>query len=142
MTDNIEPLNMHGHANTWAEELSEVAQERDELRAEVARLQAGVRGLTETVVSVTELGATAQTDVERLHGVIREYATNLAIQDREVKRLKAQGGKCIYPMHLCIGDFPEMRMLCGRPISDACWTRNPRLVTCSECALESDSVHV
>lgn len=39
MTDNVEPLNMHGHANTWEEELLEVAQERDELRAENGRLR-------------------------------------------------------------------------------------------------------
>jgi chromosome segregation ATPase len=31
--DKIEPLNMHGHANTFEEELQEVCKERDALRA-------------------------------------------------------------------------------------------------------------
>jgi predicted nuclease with TOPRIM domain len=38
VTDEIEPLNMHGHANTWEEELQEVCAERDALRAEIERL--------------------------------------------------------------------------------------------------------
>src|SRR5215218_10034249 len=38
-SSKMEPLNMHGHANTWQEELLEVAKERDELRAEIERLQ-------------------------------------------------------------------------------------------------------
>jgi hypothetical protein len=33
----MEPLNMHGHANTFEEELVEVCRERDELRAALAR---------------------------------------------------------------------------------------------------------
>jgi hypothetical protein len=36
----LEPLNMHGHANTWEEELLETAREREELRAENERLRA------------------------------------------------------------------------------------------------------
>jgi len=52
----------------------------------------------------------------------------------EVQRLRAQ---LLYPMHFCIGDSAAtMRMVCGRPISDACWTRNPRLVTCERCERE------
>lgn len=32
----LTPLNMHGHANTWEEELLEVAAERDQLKAQLA----------------------------------------------------------------------------------------------------------
>ena len=50
----------------------------------------------------------------------------------ENEKLRAQ---VLYPMHMCVGDSAAtMRMLCGRPISDACWTRNPNSVTCRRCA--------
>jgi hypothetical protein len=43
MTDKLEPLNMHGHAHTWEEELLEVCAERAALRDESERLRAALR---------------------------------------------------------------------------------------------------
>jgi hypothetical protein len=37
-------------------------------------------------------------------------------------------------MHLKVGDSAAaMGLLCGEPIRDACWTQNPRQVTCPTC---------
>jgi len=37
-------------------------------------------------------------------------------------------------MHFLIGDSAAtMRLLCGAQLHDACWTRNPRAVTCPRC---------
>jgi hypothetical protein len=43
----MKPLNMHGHANTWEEELIEVCRERDQLRAEVERLGLALEAIAE-----------------------------------------------------------------------------------------------
>jgi uncharacterized coiled-coil DUF342 family protein len=51
MSIPIEPLNMHGHANTWEEELQEVAGERDELRARIKELEAERDSLLMTSLS-------------------------------------------------------------------------------------------
>jgi len=62
--------------------------------------------------------------------------TIMALLD-EITRLRELVDGALYPMHFCIGDSAAtMRMVCGRPISDACWTRNPRLVTCERCERE------
>lgn len=38
------------------------------------------------------------------------------------------------PAHLRIGDSAAtMRLLCGEPITDSCWTQNPNHVTCVRC---------
>jgi predicted nucleic acid-binding Zn-ribbon protein len=39
----VEPLNMHGHANTFEEELVEVCREREELREKLAAAERSAR---------------------------------------------------------------------------------------------------
>lgn len=85
----MQPLNMHGHANTWEEELQEVCAERDALRAENERLKASEIWVADAWVPKSREGELL-TEIDRLKSQMAEYLEHYKTWDKslaEIERL-------------------------------------------------------
>lgn len=61
---------MHGHANTWEEELVEVCHERDALRAELERLRARLEQDGAELDRLASVEARLLAENQRLHTIV------------------------------------------------------------------------
>jgi len=78
------PLNMHGHANTWEEELLETARERDELRAENERLRAQPENRLDLVQVMRDIATSGEIDVPEqveFNGTLYVQASRVAASE-------------------------------------------------------------
>ena len=73
MPDELTPLNMRGHANTWEEELLETLAERDQLRAANERLQAELVKATEQGEHWYRLWTERGVEIQQLRSALLTY---------------------------------------------------------------------